>query len=278
MLRESVKITPQIGIGHGSPLVLFAGPCVIESEAHALKMARSIKTIADDLGIPYVFKASFDKANRTSATSYRGPGLRMGMDILGEVKAKAEVPIITDFHLPEQAEEVARVADVLQIPAFLCRQTDMLTAAAKTGKVVNIKKGQFLSPWDIKPAVQKVKAAGSDKIIVTERGASFGYNNLVVDFRSFPVIREEVGVPVVFDVTHSLQLPGGQGATSGGQVKYASYLARAGAAIGVDGFFMEVHDNPKEAKSDGANSIPLGELPEILKQLSTIDKTLRGMI
>jgi 2-dehydro-3-deoxyphosphooctonate aldolase (KDO 8-P synthase) len=238
---------------------------VIERREHALKMARAIQSIAQDLNLPFVFKASYDKANRTSITSFRGPGLKGGVEILGEVKEVAGVGILTDFHTPQEAEPVAKVADVLQIPAFLSRQTDMIVAAAKTGKTVNIKKGQFLSPWDVKEAVAKARAAGSEKIMVTERGTSFGYNNLVVDFRSFPVIREETGVPVVFDVTHSLQLPGGAGSKSGGMVQYARHLARAGAAVGVDGLFLEVHDNPSEALSDGPNSIPLDELPALLK-------------
>lgn len=265
-MKNSFSITDTVRIGSDlSRPVLFAGPCVIERREHALKMARAIQSIAQDLNLPYIFKASYDKANRTSITSFRGPGLKGGVEILGEVKEVAGVGILTDFHTPQEAEPVAKVADVLQIPAFLSRQTDMIVAAAKTGKTVNIKKGQFLSPWDVKEAVAKARAAGSEKILVTERGTSFGYNNLVVDFRSFPVIREEAGVPVVFDVTHSLQLPGGAGSQSGGMVQYAKHLARAGAAVGVDGLFLEVHDNPAKALSDGPNSIPLDELPALLK-------------
>jgi 2-dehydro-3-deoxyphosphooctonate aldolase (KDO 8-P synthase) len=272
-MKQSFAITPQVRIGDSAARpVLFAGPCVIERREHALKMARAIKAMAAEAGLPYVFKASYDKANRTSITSFRGPGLKAGVEILGEVKELAGVPILTDFHTPEQAEEAAKAADVLQIPAFLCRQTDMIVAAAKTGKTVNIKKGQFLSPWDVKEAVNKARAAGNEKVCVTERGFSFGYNNLVVDFRSFPVMREDLGVPAVFDLTHSLQLPGGAGNKSGGMVQYARHLARAGAAIGVDGFFMEVHDNPAEALSDGPNSIPLEELPQVLKAIAHLAK------
>lgn len=261
-------------LGAGNPLFLIAGPCVIESETHARMMAERVAKIAADAGVPYIFKASFDKANRSSVNSFRGPGLTEGLRILGKIKAELKLPILTDIHEAAQAAPAAEVADVLQIPAFLARQTDLLVAAAKTGRIVNIKKPQFVSPWDMKNAVEKVESTGNRNIILTERGASFGYQNLVVDFRSFPVL-QKYGYPVVFDVTHSVQLPGGQGHASGGQPEFIEPLARAGVAAGVDGIFLETHDNPAKALSDGANALPLSELPGLLARLKAISSLVR---
>ncbi len=254
-------------------LFLIAGPCVIESRDHVLFMAAELKKIASGCGVPFVFKASYDKANRTSLKSFRGPGLQEGLDILREVREKVGVPILSDIHEPSHAEAAGRILDILQIPAFLCRQTDLILAAARTGKIVNVKKGQFLAPWDMKNIVDKMSEEGAGRLLLTERGASFGYNNLVVDFRSFPVM-QSFGVPVVFDVTHSLQLPGGQGQSSGGQPQYIPHLARAGVAAGVDGLFMEVHENPAKALSDGPNALNLALLPSLLEQLVRIRRCL----
>ena len=251
------------------PLAFLLGPCVVESIDHALFMARSIQEICGRVGVEFVYKSSFDKANRSSAESFRGQGMDFGLEVLQLVKNEIGVPIITDIHEPWQAEPVAEVADILQIPAFLCRQTDLLVAAAETGNAVNVKKGQFLAPWDAKNIVEKLQSAGCEKILLTERGASFGYNNLVVDFRSFPIMRG-FGVPVVFDVTHSLQLPGGLGKATGGQSEYIENFARAGVACGVDAVFMEVHDNPAKAPSDGPNQLPLNRLEKLLMKLKEI--------
>ena len=250
-------------------LSFLLGPCVVESSKHALFMAREIKLICDRVGVGVVYKSSFDKANRSSIESFRGQGMAFGIEVLAEVKAEIGIPVITDIHEPYQAEKAAEVADILQIPAFLCRQTDLLTAAARTGKAVNVKKGQFLAPWDAKNIVDKLREAGCEKILLTERGASFGYNNLVVDLRSFPIMRS-FGVPVVFDVTHSLQLPGGLGKTTGGQAEYIEHFARAGVACGVDAVFMEVHDDPANAPSDGPNQLPLSRLEGLLVKLKQI--------
>src|SRR6201984_1352947 len=264
-----------IRIGSGD-LFLIAGPCVIESEKHALFMAEVIKGVTRSLNVPFIFKASYDKANRTSIRSYRGPGLAEGLRILKKVKDEVHVPILTDVHQTADVAEVAEVADILQIPAFLCRQTDLIVAAAMTDRVVNIKKGQFASPWDMRHAVEKCRAAGNDKVFVTERGSSFGYNNLVVDMRSLAIMRKFV--PVVFDATHSVQLPSasenGDHAVSGGQPEFIPVLARASVAAGVDGVFMEVHDNPKEAKSDGANALESTKLREVLKELIAVHKAV----
>ncbi len=261
----------KIAFGAGARFALIAGPCVIESEEHVHRMAREIGRIAG----AFVFKASFDKANRSSVDSYRGPGLREGLRILAGVKQERRVPVITDIHGPEQAEPAAEVADILQIPAFLCRQTDLLVAAGRTGRVVNIKKGQFVAPHDIHLAAEKVASTGNDKILLTERGSSFGYNNLVVDMRSLPMMRGS-GYPVVFDATHSVQLPGGAGTASGGQPEYIETLSRAAVAAGIDGLFLEVHDNPAEALSDGANALPLDELGRLLAVLRQIEAAVRG--
>ncbi|HEX8493142.1 MAG TPA: 3-deoxy-8-phosphooctulonate synthase [Pyrinomonadaceae bacterium] len=250
-------------------LTLIAGPCVIESAEHALMMARECAARARDAGLDFVFKSSFDKANRSSIESFRGPGISGGLDVLRRVKEETGLPVLTDVHEIAQIEPVAEVADILQIPAFLCRQTDLITAAARSGRAVNIKKGQFLAPQDARNIVEKTRAAGCEKLLLTERGASFGYNNLVVDMRSFPIMRE-FGVPVVFDVTHSLQLPGGLGHATGGLSEYIEPLARAGVACGVDAVFMEVHDRPEAAPSDGPNMLPLSRLGALLHTLREI--------
>ncbi len=264
----------KIRFGGNAPLFLIAGPCVIESEAHATSMAEQVGTITSDLGIPYIFKASYDKANRSAAASFRGPGLKEGLRILSDIKKTTGLPILTDVHDVAQVGPVAEVCDVLQIPAFLCRQTDLLVAVGRSGRVANIKKGQFLSPWDIANAAEKVASTGNDKIILTERGTSFGYQNLVVDMRSFPIMRK-LGYPVVFDVTHSVQLPGGEGKSSGGQPEFIEPLARAGVAAGVDGVFLEVHDNPSKALSDGTNALPLDKLRPLLKKLQSLGALAR---
>ena len=258
-----------VPIGSGA-LFLIAGPCVIESEEHAMRMAEAILGICKALRLPYIFKASYDKANRTSVKSFRGPGLKEGLRILHNISVLLGVPVLTDVHEPEQAEAAGEVVDVLQIPAFLCRQTDLLVAAGKTGKAINIKKGQFVSPWDMRHAVEKVRSTGNDRVFLTERGSSFGYNNLVVDMRSLAIMREIA--PVVFDATHSVQLPSaGEGAQSGGQPQFIPLLSRAAVAAGVDGIFMEVHDNPAEAKSDGANALPLQNLRGLLQHLVAVN-------
>jgi 2-dehydro-3-deoxyphosphooctonate aldolase (KDO 8-P synthase) len=259
----------------GAPLFLVAGPCVIESEAHSAKMAESIAAVAAEVKIPLIFKASYDKANRSSVDSYRGPGLQEGLRILAAIKKHTGLPIVTDVHDVSQVGPAAEVCDVLQIPAFLCRQTDLLVAVGKSGRITNIKKGQFLSPWDISNAAEKVAGTGNRKIILTERGTSFGYKNLIVDMRSFPIMRK-LGYPVVFDVTHSVQLPGGQGNASGGQPEFIEPLARAGVAAGVDGLFLEVHDNPAKALSDGANALPLVELKGLLERVKKMAELVRS--
>lgn len=259
-------------LGAGNSLFLIAGPCVIESESHARLMAERVAKIAADAAVPYIFKASYDKANRSSIRAFRGPGLTEGLRILGKIKCDLHLPILTDIHEASQAAPAAEVADILQIPAFLARQTDLLVAAAKTGRIVNIKKAQFLSPWDMGNVAEKVASTGNPNIIFTERGASFGYNNLVVDMRAFPIL-QKFGYPVVYDVTHSVQLPGGLGHASGGQPEFIETLARAGVAAGVDGLFLETHDNPAAALSDGPNALPLAQLPQLLsrvKELSTL--------
>ncbi len=266
-----------VRIGSGK-LFLIAGPCVIESEAHAIRMAEIIKGVTRSLNIPFIFKASYDKANRTSIRSFRGPGLTAGLRILKKVKAEVHVPVLTDVHEVADVPKVAEVADILQIPAFLCRQTDLVVAAAMTERVVNIKKGQFVSPWDMRHAVEKCRTAGNDRVFVTERGSSFGYNNLVVDMRSLAIMRKFV--PVVFDATHSVQLPSAshgdedQPASSGGQPEFIPVLARAAVAAGVDGIFMEVHDKPAEAKSDGANALDSHKLRGVLKELLALQNAV----
>ena len=262
----------QIGpVEVGGALFLIAGPCVIESEEHALKMADAISSVARKLGVPYIFKASYDKANRTSLKSFRGPGLEEGLRILERVKQQIKVPVLTDVHEATDVEAVAAAVDVVQIPAFLCRQTDLLVAAAKHARAINIKKGQFVSPWDMKHAVEKVRQSGNNNVFLTERGSSFGYNNLVVDMRSLAIMRQFA--PAVFDATHSVQLPsaGANGqAISGGQPEFIPLLSRAAVAAGVDGVFMEVHDHPAQAKSDGANALDLKDLEDVLKELLAV--------
>ena len=275
--RLCIMNTVKIGnfeMGAGNPLVLMAGPCVLEDYERCLFIGRTIRDITSRLGIPYIFKASFDKANRSSFHGFRGPGLEKGLEMLANIKKELGVPVVTDIHTELQPKPVSKVVDVLQIPAFLCRQTDLLNAAAKTGAVVNVKKGQFMAPKDMRNVVDKILEGGNSNIILTERGASFGYNNLVVDMRSFPIMRS-FGYPVVFDATHSVQLPGGSGTSSGGNRELAEYLARAAVGAGVDGLFMEVHDNPEEALCDGPNSIYLDKLEDILKDCLSIYNIVR---
>jgi 2-dehydro-3-deoxyphosphooctonate aldolase (KDO 8-P synthase) len=256
-------------------LTLIAGPCVIESESLCLHVAREVKTICERLGVAYIFKASFDKANRTSLHSFRGPGIEQGLRVLAMVRQEVGVPITTDIHEPWQAERVAEVVDLLQIPAFLCRQTDLLVAAARTGKPVNVKKGQFMAPWDMRHVVEKLRESGATGVMLTERGVSFGYNTLVVDFTSLPQMRA-FGVPVVFDATHSVQLPGGAGSRSGGRREFIPHLVRAAVAVGVDALFMEVHPEPEKGLSDPATMFPLGELEGLLKQVVAIYQAARA--
>lgn len=248
---------------------LIAGPCVIESGEMVLSIAEQMKDITDKLGIPYTFKASFDKANRTSISGFRGPGIEEGLRILQKVKDTYNLPICTDIHEPWQAEKAAAVCDILQIPAFLCRQTDLLVAAAKTGKCINIKKAQFLAPWDMKNCVEKVRQSGNYNVMLCERGTTFGYNTLVVDMTGLRVMKD-MGVPVIFDATHSVQKPGGNGTSTGGNRQYVEYLAKAAVSVGVDGLFMETHPDPDNAKSDGPNMVPLGEMEELLKKLQRV--------
>lgn len=257
-------------MGGKNPFVLIAGPCVIETEETTREIASYLKEITDQLSIPFIFKASYDKANRTSLDSFRGPGLRKGLDVLKSIKDELSLPILSDVHRFEEIDEAAAVLDIIQIPAFLCRQTDFVTAVAATGRAVNVKKGQFLAPWDMTNVVEKVLAAGNDRVMITERGASFGYNNLVVDMCSLPIIRK-MGFPVVFDATHSVQLPGGEGTSSGGRRDMALYLARAAIATGIDGLFMEVHPDPECALCDGPNSLNMRSLPDLLAVLKEID-------
>ena len=262
-------------VGQGNPLMLMAGPCVLEGYERSLMIGQKAKAICDELGVPYVFKASFDKANRSSIKSFRGPGIDEGLKILAQIKKDLGVPVVTDIHEPWHADKAAEVVDILQIPAFLCRQTDLVYTAAKTGKTVNVKKAQFLAPWDMKNVITKVEEAGNQNLMLTERGSSFGYNTLVTDMRGLAVMRE-LGYPVVMDATHSVQIPGGQGTSSGGQSQYVPHMARAAAAIGIDALFLEVHDNPAEALSDGPNMVALDNLKKLLQDVITIDKLVRG--
>src|SRR6202789_453434 len=264
----------KVRLGGHAPLFLIAGPCVIESEAHAMSMAEQLGAITAELGVPYIFKASYDKANRSSGLSFRGPQIEEGLRILGRIKERTGLPILSDVHDIAQVGPAAEVCDILQIPAFLCRQTDLLLAAGRTGRAVNVKKGQFLSPWEIGNAVEKIASTENEKIILTERGSTFGYQNLIVDMRSFPIMRK-FGYPVVFDVTHSVQLPGGEGKSSGGQPEFIEPLARAGVAVGVDGIFLEVHDNPAAALSDGTNALPLDKLRALLTRLKELSNLTR---
>jgi 2-dehydro-3-deoxyphosphooctonate aldolase (KDO 8-P synthase) len=272
----TVHIGP-LECGPGKPLILMAGPCVIESEAHAREMAAALKEITERVGIGFIFKASFDKANRTSIKSFRGPGLKAGLTILGRIRQDYHVPVVSDIHEPVQAKAAGEVLDILQIPAFLCRQTDLLVAAAKTGKVINVKKGQFLAAWDMKNVVDKIRETGNEQILLTERGVSFGYNTLVVDMRSLPIMRG-LGTPVIFDGTHSVQQPGGRGSSTGGQREFVPVLTRAAVAAGVDGLFLEVHNRPDEALSDGPNMVPLNELEALLTQLIAFHKLAQAKV
>ena len=272
-MTRAIKIGA-VSIGGGAPFALIAGPCVIESEASTLEAAGSLKRITAELGIPFIFKSSYDKANRSSVTSFRGPGIMEGLRILARVKQEFGLPVLSDVHRFEEIGPAGEVLDVIQIPAFLSRQTDLLVAAAKTGRVVNIKKGQFLAPWDIKNAIGKVESAGNTKILITERGVSFGYNNLVVDMRSLPILRS-FGYPVVFDATHSVQIPGGAGTASSGDRQFVAPLTRAAVAAGVDAIFMEVHSCPDKALCDGPNMLSLDELPALLRQAQEIDRIVK---
>jgi len=271
---RTVKVG-NIEIANDKPFAVLAGPCAIESRQHALEMAAALKELSEGLGIGLVYKSSFDKANRTSTTSKRGVGLVEGLDILAEVKATTGLPIVTDVHLPDQCAAVAEVADILQIPAFLCRQADLLQAAGNTGRVVNVKKGQFLAPWDMANVADNLAATGNQNIMLCDRGTSFGYNTLVTDFRGLPTMARQ-GYPVVFDATHSVQQPGGQGTSSGGQREFAPVLARAAVSVGIAALFIETHDNPAKAISDGPNQIPLNKLPEVLSVLMALDKVAKA--
>lgn len=262
---------------HPGDLFLIAGPCVIEDETITFETAEMLKTICSDLGITFIFKSSFDKANRTSVSSFRGPGMEKGLRILADIRAKLQVPVIADIHALEEIRPAAEVLDMLQIPAFLCRQTDLVLTAAETNKPVNIKKGQFLAPWDVKNIIDKFISTGNHNLFITERGVSFGYNNLVVDFRAFPIMRS-FGYPVIFDVTHSLQLPGGQGTSSGGQREYAEPMARAAVAAGIDGLFMEVHPDPEKALCDGPNMIRLDKMQGFLTRVKAVHDLVSGQI
>jgi 2-dehydro-3-deoxyphosphooctonate aldolase (KDO 8-P synthase) len=265
----------KVKIGGGKPIVLIAGPCVIESQSHVLNTAEKIKRAASDADIPFIFKASYDKANRSSIDSFRGPGLIKGLQSLETIKQQLNVPVLSDVHTEEEIEPASQVLDVLQIPAFLCRQTNMIIKAAKTGCSVNVKKGQFMAPWDMKNVVDKLSHSGCKKILLTERGFTFGYNNLVVDMRSLVLMRD-LGYPIIFDATHSLQLPGGKGNKSGGQKELIPDLVRGAVAVGCDAIFMEVHPNPDKAKSDGPNMLKLSQLPELLKQIKTLDLAVKN--
>jgi 2-dehydro-3-deoxyphosphooctonate aldolase (KDO 8-P synthase) len=273
-MSNIVKLNDNIVFGGNNPFVLIAGPCVIENKELIMETAEQLKEITTKLNIPFVFKASFDKANRSSIHSFRGPGLEEGLAILQEVKEKYNVPVTSDIHETAQVEKAAEVLDILQIPAFLCRQTDLLVAAAKTGRIVNVKKGQFLAPWDMVNVVNKLKESETDKILLTERGSTFGYNNLVVDMRSL-LTMADLGAPVVFDATHSVQIPGGNGTTTGGKREFVPYLSKAAAAVGVSSIFMETHPNPDEAKSDGPNMVKLDEIEDVLKQIQEIDRVIK---
>ena len=271
-MTKEIRIK-DVKIGAGNGLVLIAGPCVIESESLCLDVAEKIIKITNKLKIPFIFKSSFDKANRSSVDSYRGPGLSKGLAVLKKVKKEFGVPILSDVHCQAQVDEAKEVLDIIQIPAFLSRQTDLIIAVAKSGRVVNIKKGQFLAPWDIRPIIKKIESQGNRKIIITERGVSFGYNNLVTDFRALSIMRD-FGYPVVYDATHSVQVPGGKGSSSGGQREFVSSLSRAAVAFGCDGLFLEVHPNPDKAPCDGPNMIDLKELEVLLIQVKKIEKVL----
>ena len=274
MIEPGVVSLGEWRLGGSHPFFLIAGPCVIESKGHCLEIAGALREITSSLGIPFIFKASYDKANRTSIRSYRGPGLKKGLQILQRVRHDLEVAVLSDVHSVQEVGAAAEVLDILQIPAFLSRQTDLIVAAASSGKIVNIKKGPFLAPWDVKNILEKAQSVGACGLLITERGVSFGYNNLVVDFKSLPMMRAS-GVPVVFDATHSVQRPGGAGDHSGGHAEFIPYLARAAAAVGVDGLFLEVHDSPQKALSDGANALQLDRMETLLREVQQIDRLVK---
>ncbi|MER2058476.1 MAG: 3-deoxy-8-phosphooctulonate synthase [Niallia sp.] len=275
-MTHVVTLNDTISFGGKEPFVLIAGPCVIEDEKLIMETAEQLKELTTKLNIPFIFKASYDKANRSSIHSFRGPGMEKGLEVLAKVKETFNVPVTSDVHEPAQAIVAAEVLDILQIPAFLCRQTDLLVAAAETGKIVNVKKGQFLAPWDMKNVITKLNESGNKQILLTERGSTFGYNNLVVDMRSL-ITMKEMGVPVVFDATHSVQIPGGNGTTTGGKREFVPYLSRAAAAVGISSIFMEVHPNPDKAMSDGPNMVKLAELEEVLKPIVEIDALVKNL-
>ena len=274
---DSVVPVGPVRFGNQLPFTLIAGPCAMESAEHAMVMADALVEICKRLDIDLVFKASFDKANRTSASGRRGIGLDKAMQVFSDIKSKHHVPVVTDIHERAQCKPVAEVVDILQIPAFLCRQTDLLIEAAETGRVINVKKGQFLAPWDMKNVVDKITGAGNSHVLVTDRGTSFGYNTLVTDFRGLPLMAEQTGAPIVFDATHSVQQPGGQGGSSGGQREFVPVLARAAVAVGVAGLFIETHDNPSQAFSDGPNMVPLAEMENLLKRLQAFDRVAKDL-
>ena len=276
LLPNAAVTAGAVRFGNDLPLALIAGPCALESKAHALEMATALKEIAGKVGIGLVYKTSFDKANRTSSRSARGLGLVAALPIFAEIRDKLKLPVLTDVHDAEQCAHVAQAVDVLQIPAFLCRQTDLLVAAAKTGKAVNVKKGQFLAPWDMKNVVEKITGAGNRNVLVTERGVSFGYNTLVSDMRALPILKRDTGAPVIFDATHSVQQPGGQGTSSGGQREFVPVLARAAVAVGVAGVFIETHQDPDKAPSDGPNMLPVKEMEPLLRKLIGFDRLAKG--
>ena len=273
MVRKEIRLG-SIKIGRGSPSILIAGPCVIESDEFCLSVAKVIKGICRRFNMPFIFKSSYDKSNRTSIDSFRGPGLKKGLKVLAKIRQRLDIPVLSDVHCKEEVREAARVLDIIQIPAFLCRQTDLLLAAARTGKIINIKKGQFLAPWDILAIIKKVESVGNNKILITERGVSFGYNNLVSDFRALAIMRD-FGYPVLYDVAHSVQLPSSLGKSSGGQRNFVPGLARAAVAFGCDGLFIEVHPHPDKALCDGPNMIDFRQLEELLKEVKKIEKALK---
>jgi 2-dehydro-3-deoxyphosphooctonate aldolase (KDO 8-P synthase) len=276
MMSKAVKLNDEIVFGGNSSFVLIAGPCVIESEDLVMKTAEKMKEVSQKLGLPYIFKASFDKANRSSIHAERGPGIEKGLEILAKVKEEFDLPVTSDIHESSQAKMAGEILDIIQIPAFLCRQTDLLVAAAQTGRIVNVKKGQFLAPWDMKNVVTKVQESGNEKILLTERGTTLGYNNLIVDMRSLTQMRE-LGAPVVFDATHSVQIPGGNGTSTGGKREFVPTLARAAAAVGIDGLFTEVHPNPDDAWSDGPNMLKLDSVEEVLKPVIEIAQITKNI-
>jgi len=276
MMNKTVKLNEEIVFGGKNPFVLIAGPCVIESEDLVMKTAEKMKEVTQSLGLPFIFKASFDKANRSSIHAQRGPGIEKGLEILAKVKAEFDLPVTSDIHESTQADMAGEILDIIQIPAFLCRQTDLLIAAAKTGRIVNVKKGQFLAPWDMRNVVTKVKESGNERLLLTERGTTLGYNNLIVDMRSLTQMRE-LGAPVVFDATHSVQIPGGNGTSTGGKREFVPTLSRAAAAVGIDGLFAEVHPNPDEAWSDGPNMLKLDTVEEVLKPVIEIAQITKNL-